>query len=76
MSPNLTIEAVYENGVFRPCTPPSIASPQKVTLIVQTDENKREPTWPDDTAAIYQDIADEDRWLAQAMQKAVKGSKT
>lgn len=40
------------------------------TIIVQFEANER--PWPDDVAAIYREIAQEDRRLAEALFPAVK----
>jgi predicted DNA-binding antitoxin AbrB/MazE fold protein len=66
MSSNpITIEAVFDGSVFRPIKPVSLSSPQQVTLVVRPTISEKE--WPDDVAAIYQEIEAEDRRLADAM---------
>jgi predicted DNA-binding antitoxin AbrB/MazE fold protein len=66
----ITVEAVFEDGIFRPVQPLPLASRQRVTLIVQVPDGPAE--WPEDVAAIYQEIAAEDRRLAEAMLHGVK----
>lgn len=61
----LTVEAVFEDGVFRPVTPVSLPPQQRVRITVNLVRKPRE--WPADTADIYRDLADEDRRLAAGM---------
>jgi len=68
--PSLTVEAVFEDGVFRPVQPLSLPPAQRVTLTVRLTVPPRE--WPADVAAIYQELAEEDRRLAEAMLPAVR----
>lgn len=70
----LTIEAVFEGGVFRPITPVLLAQHQRVSITVNVAPAAR--AWPDDVANIYREIAEEDRRLAAAMYEAVKGAKS
>jgi predicted DNA-binding antitoxin AbrB/MazE fold protein len=67
---SMSVEAVFENGVLRPETPLPLRSQERVTLTVQYAG----PTtaWPDDVAAIYDEIADEDRRLADAMLPGIR----
>jgi predicted DNA-binding antitoxin AbrB/MazE fold protein len=67
----LTVAAIFEDGVFRPTEPLPLSTPQRVTLVVQFESG---PTWPDDVAAIYQEIAAEDRRLADSMLPGVRRS--
>lgn len=42
-----TIQAIYEGGVFRPCTPVSVQDGEQVTLTLHTQAQTAEvPTWP------------------------------
>jgi predicted DNA-binding antitoxin AbrB/MazE fold protein len=66
---SITVEAVYEDGVFRPVQPVALTPQQRVTLVVQL---ARSSGWPADVAAIYQELAEEDRRLAEAMLPAVR----
>jgi predicted DNA-binding antitoxin AbrB/MazE fold protein len=66
----LTIEAFFEDGVFHPLKPLLLAPRQKVTLTIECQEVTR--AWPEDVAAIYQEINDEDRRLAEGMFPAVR----
>jgi predicted DNA-binding antitoxin AbrB/MazE fold protein len=66
---SITVEAVFEDGVFRPVQPLTLAPRQRVTLVVQLS---RPAAWPADVAAIYQELAEEDRRLAEAMLPAVR----
>ncbi len=66
----ITVEAVFEDGVLRPLQPLPLTSRQQVTLTLQVP--KETVKWPDDVAAIYQEIAEEDRRLANAMWEEVK----
>jgi hypothetical protein len=43
---------------------------QKVKITVQIDTDER--PWPEDVAAIYQELAEEDRRLAESMFRTVK----
>lgn len=61
----MTLEAVFENGVLRPINPLPLKPQQRVTVIVQVPAEA--VCWPADVAAIYQEIRDEDRRLANAM---------
>jgi predicted DNA-binding antitoxin AbrB/MazE fold protein len=61
----ITVEAIYDNGVFRPAQPVELTSGQQVTLVVQMLE--KEGGWPDDTAEIYREIGEADRKLAENM---------
>ncbi len=70
----IIVEAVFENGVFRPSQPISLPSPQAVTLIVQVPNEKKEKDWPPNVAQIYQDIAEEDRRLAAAMFEGIRST--
>lgn len=69
MSAWITIDAVYENGVFRPTQPLSAELPRNVRLIVKSPRVLRQ--WPTDVAEIYQALADEDRRIAKAMWEDV-----
>jgi predicted DNA-binding antitoxin AbrB/MazE fold protein len=69
-SNTITVEAVFEDGVLRPLEPLSLPARQRVTLIVQVPNGARE--WPDDVAAIYQEIAADDRRLAGALLSTVQ----
>jgi predicted DNA-binding antitoxin AbrB/MazE fold protein len=46
---NLTIEAVYENGVFKPSQPLPLKEHEKVRLTVELEQ-----TWADRTAGMLQ----------------------
>lgn len=65
-----TVEAVFENGVLRPMQPLPLASRQHVTVTVRVPEASG--VWPEDVASIYQEIAAEDRRLAEAMVTNVR----
>ena len=65
----IKIEAVFENGVFRPVEPLTLAAHQRVTLLVQVPAGSG---WPEDVADIYREIADEDRRLAAMMEDDLK----
>ena len=66
----ITVEAIYEGGVFRPLQPCEIADPQRVKLIVQVVDPP--DPWPANTAEIYQEIADDERRLAAEMWPTVR----
>jgi predicted DNA-binding antitoxin AbrB/MazE fold protein len=72
MSNEITVDAVFENGVFRPSQPVSLSSPQAVTLKIQVIDKKKVTEWPSDVAQIYRELADEDRKLAEAMIEHVR----
>ena len=67
---SLTVEAVFENGVLRPLQPLPLRPQQRVTITLQLPTTGT--TWPGDVAAIYREIADEDRRLAEAMLPTVQ----
>jgi len=69
---SLTVEAVFEDGVFRPITPVPLAQHQRVSITVNVAPVVR--PWPDDVADIYREIADEDRRLAAGMFGDVRGT--
>jgi predicted DNA-binding antitoxin AbrB/MazE fold protein len=66
----ITVEAVFENGVLRPLAALPLQPRQRVTLLVQVPRGAA--PWPEDVAAIYQEIADEDRRLANTLWPTVK----
>jgi predicted DNA-binding antitoxin AbrB/MazE fold protein len=71
MSANsVTVEAIFENGLLRPMQPLPLVAHQKVTITVQFQAD--ECSWPNDVAAIYQEIAEEDRRLAATMSNGVR----
>ncbi len=73
MSPNIiTIEAIFENGVLRPVQALSLPQHQRVTLTLKLAKTKE--CWPDNVAEIYQEIAEEDRRLSEAMFKEVRAT--
>lgn len=55
-----TVEAVYENGVFRPATQPALAEGARVTLIVESAADRR----PDEilrlAAQVYAGMSSQD----------------
>ncbi|MFO0810475.1 MAG: antitoxin family protein [Gemmataceae bacterium] len=61
----LTVEAVFEDGVFRPVAPVPLAQHQRVRITVSVAPAAR--AWPDDVAEIYRELADDDRRLATGM---------
>jgi predicted DNA-binding antitoxin AbrB/MazE fold protein len=67
---SMSVEAVFENGVLRPMRPLPLRPQQHVTITLQLPEPA--VTWPTDVAAIYQEIAEEDRRLAEAMLPTVQ----
>ena len=66
---SMTIEAVFEQGVFRPVNALSLPDAQRVTLIVQVPGQTAD--WPPDVAEIYQETAEADRRLAESMWPSV-----
>jgi predicted DNA-binding antitoxin AbrB/MazE fold protein len=66
----MSVEAIFENGVLRPVQPLPLRPHQRVTITLQLPNAGI--TWPDDVAAIYREIADEDRRLAEAMLPTVQ----
>ena len=70
MMNSMTVEAVFEDGVLRPAQPLPLAARQKVKITIQFDPDEK--PWPDDVAAIYREIAEEDRRLAAAMFRTVR----
>jgi predicted DNA-binding antitoxin AbrB/MazE fold protein len=67
---SMSIEAVFENGVLRPLQPLPLRPQQHVTITLQL--SKPAVAWPTDVAAIYHEIADEDRRLSEAMVPTVQ----
>jgi predicted DNA-binding antitoxin AbrB/MazE fold protein len=67
-----TVEAIFENGLLRPVQALPLAEGQRVRLSVRPAAPIRE--WPEDTEAIYAEIAEEDRRLAEAMLPLVRES--
>jgi predicted DNA-binding antitoxin AbrB/MazE fold protein len=65
-----TVDAIFEGGVLRPVQPLPLSEHQRVSVTVQVAGAVTE--WPADAAAIYREIADEDRRLAAAMWDSVK----
>ena len=61
---SITVQAVFENGVFRPKQAPPLQPHQEVTLIVQLPEPAK--GWPKEAAEIYAGINAEDRQFAPA----------
>ncbi len=73
MSPNtITIEAIFENGVLRPVQALSLPQHQRVTLTLKLPTTKE--GWPENVAEIYQEIAQEDQRLAEAMFNGVRAT--
>lgn len=66
----LTVEAIFENGLLRPMQALPLQPNQRVRLVLEWGDAAKE--WPSDTAAIYQEIAEEDRRLAAAMFPTVR----
>jgi predicted DNA-binding antitoxin AbrB/MazE fold protein len=66
----ITVDAVFEGGVLRPVQALPLTEHQRVTLTVHVATPAAE--WPADVAAIYREIAEEDRRLAEAMWPTVK----
>jgi predicted DNA-binding antitoxin AbrB/MazE fold protein len=62
----ITLEAVYDQGVLRPLEPLPLVPQQKVVITLELPADPDE--WPADVASIYQEIADADRRLAEAMR--------
>jgi predicted DNA-binding antitoxin AbrB/MazE fold protein len=67
---SITVEAVFEDGILRPVQPLPLRPQQRVTITLQL--STADIAWPEDVAAIYREIADEDRRLAEAMLPAVQ----
>ena len=61
----VTIDAVFEDGVFRPVTPVTFEPNQRVRITVNLLRVPRE--WPPDTAEVYRELAAEDRRIAAEM---------
>jgi len=68
----MSVEAVFENGVLRPVQPLPLQPQQHVTITLRLPGTA--VAWPNEVAAIYQEIADEDRRLAEAMLPVVQES--
>jgi predicted DNA-binding antitoxin AbrB/MazE fold protein len=65
----IIVEAIFEDGILRPLQPLPLAAQQRVRLTIQVRTAR---AWPEDVATIYQEIAEEDLRLAQAMCGHVK----
>jgi predicted DNA-binding antitoxin AbrB/MazE fold protein len=68
---SMTFDAVFENGILRPLQTLPLQPQQRVTITLRASAAV---AWPVDVAAIYQELADEDRRLAEAMLPAVRES--
>ena len=66
----ITIDAIFERGVLHPVQPLPLTENQRVRVTVQMPP--LQAGWPADVAAIYEEIAEEDRRLAAAMWNTVK----
>ncbi len=66
----ITVEAIFEAGVLRPVQPLPFSEHQHVMLTLQIPPAVID--WPENVAAIYHEIAEEDRRLAEAMRSTVK----
>lgn len=66
---SITVEAIFENGILRPTQPLALSSSQRVTLIIQIHGQSK--TWPENAAAIYQEIEAADRNLAEKMLETI-----
>jgi predicted DNA-binding antitoxin AbrB/MazE fold protein len=66
----LSVEAIFENGVLRPEQPLPLRQQERVFITVQ--RAKAGAAWPANVAEIYQEIAEEDRRLAEAMVPAIR----
>ena len=64
MSANITIDAVYDNGVLRPIQPLTLKQDEHVTITVH---GATVTEWPSDAAEIYKELEVEDRKLASEM---------
>ena len=67
---SFTVEAFFDQGVLRPVQPLPLAQDQRVTITVRLAEEV--PDWPTEVAAIYQEMAEEDRRLAESMLPGVR----
>ena len=61
-----TVEAVFESGVLRPVEPLPLAPQQRVLVTIQGLPRR---AWPADTAALYQELAEEDRRLLRVFSR-------
>ena len=68
--PLMTVEAIFENCVLRPVQPLPLRPQQRVTITLQLP--KTGIAWPDNVAAIYREISEEDGRLAEAMVPTVQ----
>lgn len=67
-----TIDAIFEDGVFRPVTPISLPEHQRVRITLNLDRPMRD--WPSNTAEIYRDLAEEDRRISAGMVDDIRAS--
>ena len=67
---SMSVEAIFDNGVLRPMQPLPLRPHQRVMITLQLPHAGI--TWPDNVAAIYREIAEEDRRLAEAMLPTVQ----
>ncbi len=67
---SMTVEAIFENGALHPIQPLPLAPHQRVTVTVHVQT--ADSVWPADVAAVYQEIAEDDRRLAANMFEVVR----
>ncbi|HYV38549.1 MAG TPA: antitoxin family protein [Gemmataceae bacterium] len=65
-----TFEATYEGGVLKPAQPLPLNEQQRVTVTMQLSPTDAE--WPADAAAVYQELAEDDKRLAATMWQSVQ----
>ena len=54
-----TIEAIFENGVFKPVSPLDLSEHKKVTLIIK-DNNEETPNILSLASTVYEDLSPSD----------------
>lgn len=54
-----TIEAIFENGVFKPTSPPDISEHKRVTLIIK-ENNEETPDILSLASTVYDDLSQSD----------------
>jgi predicted DNA-binding antitoxin AbrB/MazE fold protein len=67
---SISVEAIFDNGVLRPLQTLPLQAQQRIAITLQWPGN--DASWPEDVATIYQEIAEEERRLAETMLPAVQ----
>ena len=55
-----TMDAVYENGVFRPLNPPKLSEGQHVRIVIETSFEESSDDLLELAARVYEGLSDDD----------------